>query len=69
MRADSTPYHVCKGALEQLKKGIAQFPGVVLNRLDVEKAERYFGYARYFSYGGKYKYYKKVRVLRREQAA
>jgi len=58
-RADATPYQVAKGALEQLKKGKAKLLGVVLNRLDVDKAERYYGYGRYFSYGGKYKYYKK----------
>jgi Mrp family chromosome partitioning ATPase len=33
--------------------------GVVLNRLDVEKSERYYGYGKYFSYGGKYKQYKR----------
>ena len=59
VRADATPYQVAKGALEQLKRGKAQLLGVVLNRLDVDKAERYYGYGRYFSYGGKYKYYKK----------
>jgi capsular exopolysaccharide synthesis family protein len=59
VRADETPYQVAKGAIEQLRKGKAQFLGVVLNRLDVEKSERYYGYGRYFSYGGKYKYYKR----------
>ena len=59
VRADSTPHQVAKGAIEQLKKGKAQMVGVVLKRLDVDKAERYYGYGRYFSYGGKYKYYKK----------
>jgi len=59
VRADSTPYQVSKGSLEQLKKGRAQLLGVVLNRLDVDKAERYYGYGRYFSYGGKYKHYER----------
>jgi len=59
VRADATPYQVAVGALEQLKRGKAQLLGVVLNRLDVDKAERYYGYGRYFSYGGKYKYYRK----------
>jgi len=59
VRADSTPYQVAKGALELLKKGKAHLLGVVLNRLDVDKAERHYGYGRYFSYGGKYKYYKR----------
>lgn len=59
VRADSTPYQVSKGALALLKKGRAHLLGVVLNRLDVDKSERYYGYGRYFSYGGKYKYYKR----------
>ena len=59
VRADSTPFQVAKGAMEQLKKGKAKLLGVVLNRLDVDKAERYYGYGKYFSYGGKYKYYKR----------
>lgn len=59
VRADATPYQVSKGALEQLKKGKAHLLGVVLNRLDVDKAERYYGYGKYVSYGGKYKHYKK----------
>ena len=59
VRADATPYQVSKGALDLLKKGKAHLLGVVLNRLDVEKSERYYGYGRYFSYGGKYKYYKR----------
>ena len=45
VRADSTPYQVAKGAMEQLKKGKAHLLGVVLNRLDVDKAEHYYGYA------------------------
>ena len=59
VRADSTAYQVALGALEQLKKGKAQLLGVVLNRLDVEKSERYYGYGKYFSYGGKYNHYKR----------
>jgi capsular exopolysaccharide synthesis family protein len=58
VRADSTPYQVSKGALEQLKRGKAKLLGVVLNRLDVEKSERHYGYGKYFSYGGKYEHYK-----------
>lgn len=38
VRADATPYQVAKGALEILKKAKAHLLGVVLNRLDVEKA-------------------------------
>lgn len=58
VRADSTPYKVAKGALDQLSNSKAQLLGVVLNRLDVAKAERYYGYGTHMSYGGKYEYYK-----------
>ncbi len=59
VRADSTPYQVAKSVIDLLKKGKAQMLGVVLNQLDLEKAERYYGYGRYFSYGSKSKYYKR----------
>jgi Mrp family chromosome partitioning ATPase len=55
--ADSTPYQVAKGAIERLRKGKAQLLGVVLNRLDMAKTERYYGYGKYLSYGGKYRSY------------
>ncbi len=57
VRADTTPHQVAKGAIELLRKGKAQLLGVVLNQLDWDKAERYYGYGRH-SYGGKYKSYK-----------
>jgi capsular exopolysaccharide synthesis family protein len=57
VRADTTPHQVARGAIELLKKGKAQLLGVVLNQLDWDKAERYYGYGK-FSYGGKYKSYK-----------
>jgi succinoglycan biosynthesis transport protein ExoP len=59
VRADATPYQVAKGALELLRKGKAQLLGVVLNALDLEKTERYYGYGKYFTYGGNYKYSKR----------
>ena len=59
VRADSTPYQVAKGGLEMLKKGKAQLLGVVLNQLDLQKAERYYGYGKYVSYGGKYSRYQR----------
>ena len=59
VRADSTPYQVAKGGIELVKKGKAHLLGVVLNQLDVEKAERYYGYGKYISYGGKYSRYKR----------
>lgn len=57
VRADTTPHQVAKGAIELLRKGKAQLLGVVLNQLDWDKSERYYGYGK-FSYGGKYKSYK-----------
>ena len=60
VRADTTPYQVSKGALEMLKPGKAQLIGVVLNRLDIVKSERYYGYGKYFTYGGKYNQYKRA---------
>jgi capsular exopolysaccharide synthesis family protein len=57
VRADTTPHQVARGAMDMLKKGKAQLLGVVLNQLDWDKAERYYGYGK-FSYGGKYKSYK-----------
>lgn len=57
VRADTTPHQVARGAMDILKKGKAQLLGVVLNQLDWDKAERYYGYGKY-SYGGKYKSYK-----------
>jgi len=57
VRADTTPHQVARGAMDTLKKGKTQLLGVVLNQLDWDKAERYYGYGK-FSYGGKYKSYK-----------
>jgi capsular exopolysaccharide synthesis family protein len=57
VRADTTPHQVAKGAIELLRKGKAQLLGVVLNQLDWDRSERYYGYGK-FSYGGKYKSYK-----------
>jgi succinoglycan biosynthesis transport protein ExoP len=57
VRADTTPHQVARGAIELLRKGKAQLLGVVLNQLDWDRAERYYGYGK-FSYGGKYKSYK-----------
>ncbi len=59
VKADSTPYQVVLGGLERLQKTGAHLLGVVLNQLDVEKQERYYGYGKYSAYGyGKYKGYK-----------
>ena len=58
VKADSTPYQVVLGGLERLEKTGAHLLGVVVNQLDVDKQERYYGYGKYSAYGyGKYKGY------------
>jgi capsular exopolysaccharide synthesis family protein len=59
VRADATPHRVARGSLDLLKKSKAQLLGVVLNQLNLEKAERYYGYGRYSGYGGNYKHYER----------
>ena len=53
VRADSTPYQVAQNGLKKLRRVNAPILGVVLNQLDLEKAERYYGeYSGYKSYRG-----------------
>ena len=58
VRADSTPYQVAKGGIEILTNGRAQLLGVVLNQVDLDKTERYYGYGEHYSHGGKYRSYR-----------
>jgi capsular exopolysaccharide synthesis family protein len=58
VRADSTPYQVARGGTEILKNGRARLLGVVLNQVDFDTAERYYGYGEHYSHGGKYRSYK-----------
>lgn len=54
VQAEKTPVHVVRTGIERLRKAKAPLTGVVLNRLDVEKGQRYYGdyyYAGYY-YGG-----------------
>jgi capsular exopolysaccharide synthesis family protein len=53
VKADSTPYQVAQNGLKKLRRVSAPLLGVVLNQLDLEKAERYYGeYSGYKSYRG-----------------
>jgi succinoglycan biosynthesis transport protein ExoP len=61
VKADATPYQVAQNGLKKLRRVNASILGVVLNQLDLEKAEKYYGeYSGYKSYRGYKKYgYKK----------
>lgn len=53
VKADATPYQVAQNGLKKLRRINAPLLGVVLNQLDLEKAEKYYGeYSGYKSYKG-----------------
>lgn len=57
VKADATPYQVAQNGLRKLRRVNASILGVVLNQLDLEKAEKYYGeYSGYRSYRGYRKY-------------
>src|SRR6185369_6587648 len=57
VKADATPYQVAQNGLKKLRRVNAPILGVVLNQLDLEKAEKYYGeYSGYRSYRGYKKY-------------
>ena len=57
VKADATPYQVAQNGLKKLRRVNAPLLGVVLNQLDLEKAEKYYGeYSGYKSYSGYKKY-------------
>ena len=57
VKADSTPYQVAQNGLRKLRRSNASILGAVLNQLDLEKAEKYYGeYSGYRSYRGYKKY-------------
>jgi succinoglycan biosynthesis transport protein ExoP len=57
VKADATPYQVAQNGLKKLRRVNAPILGVVLNQLDLEKAEKYYGeYSGYKSYSGYKKY-------------
>ena len=64
VRADTTPYPIARHALSRLHRVDAPVLGVVLNQIDLEKADNYYG--EYSGYGNryyrKYGYYAQKRV-------
>jgi capsular exopolysaccharide synthesis family protein len=57
VKADATPYQVAQNGLKKLRRVNAPILGVVLNQLDLEKAEKYYGeYSGYKSYRGNRKF-------------
>lgn len=53
VKADSTPYQVAQNGIRKLRRVNAPLLGVVLNQLDLAKAEKYYGeYSGYQSYKG-----------------
>jgi capsular exopolysaccharide synthesis family protein len=60
VKADATPYPLARSGLKRLAMANAPILGVVLNQLDLERAEKYYGeysgYGRYRGYKGYYAY-------------
>lgn len=58
VKADSTPYQIVLGGLERLRDAKAHVLGIVINQIDREKADRYYGYGKYsaYGYGKRYSY-------------
>jgi polysaccharide biosynthesis transport protein len=60
VKADSTPYPLARSGLRRLALANAPILGVVLNQLDLERAEKYYGeysgYGRYRGHKGYYAY-------------
>jgi polysaccharide biosynthesis transport protein len=56
VKADSTPYQLARSGIRRLAMANAPLLGVVLNQLDLERAEKYYGeysgYGRYRGYKG-----------------
>lgn len=53
VKADSTPYPLARNGIRRLAMANAPLLGVVLNQLDLERAEKYYGeYSGYGRYGG-----------------
>jgi succinoglycan biosynthesis transport protein ExoP len=60
VKADATPFPLARSGLKRLAMASAPILGVVLNQLDLERAEKYYGeysgYGRYRGYKGYYAY-------------
>ena len=60
VKANATPWPLARSGLKRLAMASAPIVGAVLNQLDLERAERYYGeysgYGRYRGYKGYYAY-------------
>jgi len=52
VKADDTPFTVARQAIRRMRRVNAHILGIVLNQLDVAKAEKYYG--EYSGYGRRY---------------
>jgi capsular exopolysaccharide synthesis family protein len=52
VKSDSTPYPVARHALGRLQRADVEVLGAVLNQIDIEKADKYYG--EFSGYGNKY---------------
>ncbi len=69
VKADDTPYQVARNGIKRLKRAHANIIGVALNRLDFERADKYYGeYTGYSKYGYK-RYYGAYGGKKRKAAA
>ena len=58
VKADQTPVQIASAGIQRLRKAGAPIVGVVLNQLDLRKADKYYGYGKYSAYG-RYSDYRK----------
>ncbi len=69
VKADDTPYQVARNGVKRLKRAHANIIGVALNKLDFERADKYYGeYTGYSKYGYK-RYYGAYGGKKRKAAA
>lgn len=69
VKADETPYQMARTGLKRLRQGHASLIGVVLNQLDFQRADRYYGeYSGYSKYGYR-RYYGQPQSKKRKAAA
>jgi succinoglycan biosynthesis transport protein ExoP len=69
VKADDVPYQVARNGIKRVRQSQAHIVGVVLNQLDFEHADRYYGeYTGYAKYGYR-RYYGSPGAKKRKNAA
>ena len=69
VKADETPYQVARNGIKRLRRAHSNIIGVALNKLDFERADKYYGeYTGYSKYGYK-RYYGAYGGKKRKAAA